>query len=59
MCSLGVENISFKCGRAEDVLPSLIKSVEHEDPMAIVDPPRAGLSEWFINFLQIVDFCYQ
>lgn len=42
---VGVENISFRCGRAEEVLPALIKSVENEEPLAIVDPPRAGLSK--------------
>jgi len=42
---VGVENISFKCGRAESVLPELMNSMRSEEPVAIVDPPRAGLSK--------------
>ncbi|XP_067929923.1 tRNA (uracil-5-)-methyltransferase homolog A-like [Watersipora subatra] len=39
----GVENITFQCGRAEKLIPSLMQTMM-EEPVAIVDPPRAGLN---------------
>ncbi|CAH2295616.1 tRNA (uracil-5-)-methyltransferase homolog A [Pelobates cultripes] len=36
-------NIDFQCGKAEDIFPALINSFTSQNPVAIVDPPRAGL----------------
>ncbi|NXU53937.1 TRM2A methyltransferase, partial [Turnix velox] len=36
-------NIEFHCGKAEDIVPSLINILAHQNPITIVDPPRAGL----------------
>lgn len=42
----GIENIEFICGRAETVLPDVIRTLDDDEELvAIVDPPRAGLSE--------------
>ncbi|XP_073415144.1 tRNA (uracil-5-)-methyltransferase homolog A [Dendrobates tinctorius] len=38
-----LNNIEFRCGKAEDIFPSLINSYTAQSPVAIVDPPRAGL----------------
>ncbi|XP_069612210.1 tRNA (uracil-5-)-methyltransferase homolog A [Ranitomeya imitator] len=38
-----LNNIEFRCGKAEDLFPNLINSYTAQSPVAIVDPPRAGL----------------
>ncbi|NWU51907.1 TRM2A methyltransferase, partial [Dromas ardeola] len=38
-----LNNIEFHCGKAEDIVPSLINILAHQNPITIVDPPRAGL----------------
>ncbi|XP_054075379.1 tRNA (uracil-5-)-methyltransferase homolog A [Rissa tridactyla] len=38
-----LNNIEFHCGKAEDVVPSLINILAPQNPITIVDPPRAGL----------------
>ncbi len=39
----GIDNAVFYCGKAEDVLPGLMKRLWGSDVVAIVDPPRDGL----------------
>jgi len=34
--------VSFRFGKAEDVIPDLLKTISGK-PVAIVDPPRGGL----------------
>jgi len=41
--SNGVTNCSFYCGKAEDILPNILRDVDNKSIVAIVDPPRAGL----------------
>ena len=43
ICIAGIENAEFHCGKAEDVLPGLIKRLWGSDVVAVVDPPRDGL----------------
>ncbi|KFQ62803.1 tRNA (uracil-5-)-methyltransferase A, partial [Pelecanus crispus] len=38
-----LSNIEFHCGKAEDVVPSLINVLAPQNLITIVDPPRAGL----------------
>ncbi|XP_044131523.1 tRNA (uracil-5-)-methyltransferase homolog A [Bufo gargarizans] len=38
-----LNNIEFRCGKAEDIFPTLINFYTAQNPVAIVDPPRAGL----------------
>ncbi|XP_068767662.1 tRNA (uracil-5-)-methyltransferase homolog A isoform X1 [Struthio camelus] len=38
-----LNNIEFYCGKAEDVVPSLINVLAPQNLVTIVDPPRAGL----------------
>ncbi|XP_075424701.1 tRNA (uracil-5-)-methyltransferase homolog A isoform X2 [Ascaphus truei] len=38
-----LNNVEFRCGKAEDIFPALINSFTSQSPVAIVDPPRAGL----------------
>eukprot|EP00079_Xenopus_tropicalis_P020592 XP_012811694.1 PREDICTED: tRNA (uracil-5-)-methyltransferase homolog A isoform X1 [Xenopus tropicalis] len=38
-----LDNVEFRCGKAEDIFPTLIYSFTFPSPLAIVDPPRAGL----------------
>lgn len=40
---LDITNVEFHCGKAEDVLPNILKRFANEKVVAIVDPPRAGL----------------
>lgn len=42
----GVENAEFICGKAEDLMPSLMRQIEGQEVVAVVDPPRAGLREF-------------
>ncbi|UUX35463.1 23S rRNA (uracil(1939)-C(5))-methyltransferase RlmD [Fundicoccus culcitae] len=45
-----IENVSFEVGKAEDVLPNWQKEGIHFD-VAVVDPPRKGLDQQFIQTL--------
>ncbi|XP_068013426.1 tRNA (uracil-5-)-methyltransferase homolog A [Melanerpes formicivorus] len=38
-----LDNIEFHCGKAEDIVPSLINLLAPQNLITIVDPPRAGL----------------
>ncbi|NXF28963.1 TRM2A methyltransferase, partial [Nyctibius bracteatus] len=38
-----LNNIEFHCGKAEDIVPSLINVLAPQNLITIVDPPRAGL----------------
>uniref|UniRef100_A0A8B9D229 tRNA (uracil(54)-C(5))-methyltransferase n=1 Tax=Anser cygnoides TaxID=8845 RepID=A0A8B9D229_ANSCY len=38
-----LNNIEFHCGKAEDIVPSLINILAPQNLITIVDPPRAGL----------------
>ncbi|XP_037231830.1 tRNA (uracil-5-)-methyltransferase homolog A isoform X2 [Falco rusticolus] len=38
-----LSNIEFHCGKAEDIVPSLINILSPQNLVTIVDPPRAGL----------------
>ncbi|KAG8455956.1 hypothetical protein GDO86_001952 [Hymenochirus boettgeri] len=38
-----LDNVEFLCGKAEDIFPTIISSYRNSNPLAIVDPPRAGL----------------
>ncbi|XP_010201691.2 tRNA (uracil-5-)-methyltransferase homolog A isoform X1 [Colius striatus] len=38
-----LNNIEFHCGKAEDIVPSLINVLALQNLITIVDPPRAGL----------------
>lgn len=43
VCVLGLSNVEFHCGKAEDVFPTVLNAVISPNVTAIVDPPRAGL----------------
>lgn len=36
-------NCKFFAGKAEDILPNLLRDVDSKEVVAVVDPPRAGL----------------
>ncbi|KFW12766.1 tRNA (uracil-5-)-methyltransferase A, partial [Eurypyga helias] len=38
-----LNNVEFHCGKAEDIVPSVVSSLAPQNPITIVDPPRAGL----------------
>ncbi|XP_025068102.1 tRNA (uracil-5-)-methyltransferase homolog A isoform X1 [Alligator sinensis] len=38
-----LSNVEFHCGKAEDIVPSLINILASQNLITIVDPPRAGL----------------
>ncbi|NWW91581.1 TRM2A methyltransferase, partial [Rhynochetos jubatus] len=38
-----LNNTEFHCGKAEDIVPSLVNSLAPQNLITIVDPPRAGL----------------
>ena len=42
---LDVTNVEFICGKAEDVLPSLMRemTIKEQNVIGILDPPRGGL----------------
>ncbi|KAF5290360.1 hypothetical protein FQA39_LY14743 [Lamprigera yunnana] len=40
-----IENCEFFCGKAEDILDSVLYKVKDEDVIAVVDPPRAGMHQ--------------
>jgi len=52
----GVENVEFLCGKAEDLLPNILKqNLRDADSLyAVVDPPRAGLHK---RVLQAIRKC--
>jgi tRNA (uracil-5-)-methyltransferase len=39
----GLKNVEYHCGKAEEILPNLLKRFINDKVVAIVDPPRAGL----------------
>lgn len=39
----GIENAEFFCGKAEEILYSVVTRARNDDVIAIIDPPRAGL----------------
>ena len=41
-----LNNIEFHCGKAEDIVPSLINVLAPQNLITIVDPPRAGLRKF-------------
>lgn len=41
-----LNNIEFHCGKAEDIVPSLINILAPQNLITIVDPPRAGLRKF-------------
>jgi tRNA (uracil-5-)-methyltransferase len=53
----GIKNVEYHCGKAEDVLPDILKRFYNDKVVAIVDPPRAGLRKklfpLFLNALMI------
>lgn len=38
--------MEFHCGRAEELVPTLVSRLASQQLVAILDPPRAGLREW-------------
>lgn len=38
-----LNNVEFHCGRAEDLLPTLVNRLASQQLVAVLDPPRAGL----------------
>lgn len=41
-----LNNIEFYCGKAEDIVPSLMNVLAPQNLITIVDPPRAGLRKF-------------
>lgn len=67
-----VDNSEFFCGKADEIITSVVKRVKEDKLVAILDPPRAGLRKYsnrliyyyFLNsfdFLKkkIISFCYR
>ncbi|CAF0862793.1 unnamed protein product [Brachionus calyciflorus] len=51
-----IENVEYHCGKAEDVLPNILKRFGKDDKIiAIVDPPRAGLHTKVVQALRRLD----
>lgn len=51
----GIENAEFHCGKAEDIMPSLVKKFSTDSSMeiiAVADPPRAGLQDKVIQCMR-------
>nr|XP_031526159.1 tRNA (uracil-5-)-methyltransferase homolog A isoform X1 [Vicugna pacos] len=38
-----LSNVEFHCGRAEDLVPTLVSRLASQQLVAVLDPPRAGL----------------
>ncbi|XP_008582755.1 PREDICTED: tRNA (uracil-5-)-methyltransferase homolog A isoform X1 [Galeopterus variegatus] len=38
-----LSNVEFHCGRAEDLVPTLVSRLASQELVAVLDPPRAGL----------------
>ena len=58
----GITNAEFICGKAEDVLPSLMWRLSGQEVIMVVDPPRAGLRKFHCvssvsAFLSFTLFC--
>lgn len=51
--SNSIPNASFICGRAENVLPSLLKGRSKVGAVAVLDPPRAGLGRTALHALRM------
>uniref|UniRef100_A0A6I8N6P4 tRNA (uracil(54)-C(5))-methyltransferase n=1 Tax=Ornithorhynchus anatinus TaxID=9258 RepID=A0A6I8N6P4_ORNAN len=51
-----LHNVQFHCGKAEDLLPSLMGSLAGQKLTAIVDPPRAGLHSRVIVALRRAEY---
>lgn len=49
----GVKNCEFFAGKAEDILSPVIHRSTKPTLVAVVDPPRAGLREFFRIFFLI------
>ena len=47
LSSPGISNAEFHCGKAEDVLPELIKNETSTEVVGILDPPRGGIGQSF------------
>ncbi|KAI8505199.1 tRNA methyltransferase 2 [Branchiostoma belcheri] len=47
-----IENAEFLCGKAEDILPDLVRRLYNTELVAVVDPPRAGLHSRVISVLR-------
>lgn len=39
-----IDNANFLCGPAEDLIPQMIQQAVHEEIIAVIDPPRAGIA---------------
>ena len=39
----GLTNVEYYCGKAEDVLPGILRRFKDDKVIVILDPPRAGL----------------
>ncbi|CAH1232711.1 TRMT2A [Branchiostoma lanceolatum] len=48
----GIQNAEFLCGKAEDILPDLVRRLHGTELVAVVDPPRAGLHTRVISVLR-------
>lgn len=51
----GVTNAEFHCGKAEDIMPGIVKKYSEDasaELVAIVDPPRAGLHDKVIQCMR-------
>ncbi len=50
-----LENFDVFLGRVEDVLPKLLNLYQGHPKIIMVDPPRAGLSESTVGFLNALE----
>lgn len=50
--SLGISNVEYQCGKAEDVLVKTTSTLEAQESqvVAILDPPRPGCRKSMISF---------
>ncbi|XP_041457004.1 tRNA (uracil-5-)-methyltransferase homolog A-like [Lytechinus variegatus] len=49
----GVDNVTFYCGKAEDLLPGITNRLHNSlDVIGIVDPPRAGLHQRVVQAIR-------
>uniref|UniRef100_T1IXD7 tRNA (uracil(54)-C(5))-methyltransferase n=1 Tax=Strigamia maritima TaxID=126957 RepID=T1IXD7_STRMM len=47
-----LDNVQYVCGKAEEVLFPILASIEKENIVAIIDPPRAGIHNKVIRTLR-------
>lgn len=40
-----IDNVTFMCGKVEDLIMNAIETFANEDFVAVVNPPRSGLRE--------------